>query len=168
MPFDAGAPCKADLQEVLASFIGKLPKEEFDMSAVMNDRHDVETGKRCGSVGCIAGWASTIPQLIEAGVPKYGSGEYHFFRSRALLTGSRMLLEWTGKSFSACASLHRLSLRKRRRDGSGLWNKLTLAECSIRIALERWPRSWPHAVSVRVPDARAREYHFRDPLYRRG
>lgn len=79
MPFDAGAPRKADLQEVLASFIEKLPKEEFDMSAIMDGRYDVKTGERCGSVGCIAGWASTIPQLVEAGVPKYGSGEYHYF-----------------------------------------------------------------------------------------
>ena len=59
--------------ETLAQFLRKLPAEQFDMSVWSDD-------DRCGTVACVAGWATEfvlVPELTTSCWEDNETGEHH-------------------------------------------------------------------------------------------
>lgn len=53
---------------LLASFLEQLPDEKFDFRSWVSTNWDGKSEIGCGTTACALGWATTLPQLADAGL----------------------------------------------------------------------------------------------------
>lgn len=68
--------CKKRLL-MLADFLDNLPEERFDYSHWAGDNWGGKSDLSCGTTACALGWATTIPELAEAGLVMHRPASHH-------------------------------------------------------------------------------------------